>query len=159
MFCSSSGPEGSHGQYLPFVATCVFIHRCVCCVQDSYRGHFGDPPENFSSSIKVSLPLSVLAMSLLYAWPSAPVVHNPTLSQPPKTSHFPLWVLSFLGLRDLAVIYPMSLTVSCNTMNDGCECCLLAVFIKQLQRDCWRSQVCIPPWSCYCGVVMDLLLS
>lgn len=63
---------------------CVCIHRGVWCVQDSYRDHFGDPSENFPSGIQVSLPLSVLAISLLCAWPSAPVVHNPTLSQLPQ---------------------------------------------------------------------------
>lgn len=156
MFCSSSGPEGSHVQHLPFVSTCLCIHRSVCCVQDSCRDHFGDPSESFSCGIKVILPLSVLAISLLCEWPSAPVVHNPTLSQLPKPSHFPKWIFSFLGLRHLAAINPMSFTVSCNT---SCECCLFSVFIKQLEWVCWRSQVCIPPWPWYCGVVVDVLLS
>lgn len=43
------------------------IHRSVWCVQDSHWDHFGDPSENFSSGIQVSVPLSVLAISLLCA--------------------------------------------------------------------------------------------
>lgn len=160
MFCSSSGPEGSHGQYLPFVAVCcVYSLKCVLCsgiLQGSLWGsiwklfiwHLG---QCFSVC---PCHFSVVCVTLSSCCPqshSLPTSKNfpfPTVSTPIPGSQ-----------RPLTAINPMSFTVSCNTMNDGCECFLLAVFIKQLQRDCWRSQVCIPPWLWYCGVVMDLLLS
>lgn len=62
----------------------VYVFTEVCVVFRIPTGITVGIHLNFSSGIKVSLPLSVLAISLLYVWPSAPVVHNPTLSQLPK---------------------------------------------------------------------------
>lgn len=71
----------------------LFLHVCVstqvCVVFRIPTGITWDPPESFSSGIKVILPLCVLAISLWCVWPSAPAVHNATLSQLPQLFPFP----------------------------------------------------------------------
>lgn len=102
MWCSAVAQGLREAMYLPFVATCVCIHRSVCCVQDSYRDHFGDPSENFSSGIRsVSLCLSLPFLCCV----CDPQLLLSTIPLSPSFQTFPfpaVSILSFLGLRDLS---------------------------------------------------------